>query len=209
MKARMIFAVGMLGTLAGSPAFASDDGVATGATDSKLRLQLQVEMLPVGSGKVTVGGDSTSNDTAVAYGITGMFDYAVTPYLSVGVAPRVVLNSKSKDAPASEDASKEIDLRARIMGHVPVWQRLEVYASVMPGYTIVTSTQDGQDSATGFAIGGAAGASYDVSPTVFVAAEVGYQRAFTSATLTAAGQMVSADLDLSYMHVGLGAGIRF
>jgi opacity protein-like surface antigen len=203
----MLLSAGALGALLSSSAFA-DDQVSTSAS-SKMRVQAQFELLPVGSGKGTLGGISMTTDTEVAYGISGAFDYALTPYLSLGVAPRLVFNVKSKDAASQDSADKELDLRARIHGHYPVASGIELFASLYPGYTIVMSSTDGVDSSTGFAIGGAVGLTYDVSPKLFVGGEVGYQRAFTSTTVSGGGQSVSADLDLSYMHIGLGAGTRF
>jgi hypothetical protein len=44
---------------------------------------------------------------------------------------------------------------------------------------------------------------------MFIGGEVGYQRAFTSSDIMVGAQSTSADLDLSYMHVGIGAGTRF
>jgi opacity protein-like surface antigen len=208
MMARMILAAGTLGTLLSSSAFAQDAGISTTASAPKMSVQAQVEVLPVGSASSSSDG-TTSSDAAVAYGITGAFDYAVTPYLSVGVAPRFVLNVTADNAEPGTKTSQEIDLRARLLAHFPVAQDLEVYASVMPGYTIVTSPVDEISSATGFAIGGAAGLTYNISPKLFVNGEVGYQRAFTSFDIKIADQTFHQDMDLSYMHVGLGAGTRF
>jgi opacity protein-like surface antigen len=205
----MILAAGTLGTLLSSSAFAQDAGISTTAPAPKMSVQAQVEVLPVGSASNSSDGMTTSSDAAVAYGITGAFDYAVTPYLSVGVAPRLVLNVNGKGADASEKSSQEIDLRARVLAHLPVAKDLEVYASVMPGYTIVTSPVDGISNATGFAIGGAAGLTYNVSPKLFVNGEVGYQRAFTTFDIMLPAQTLHQDVDVSYMHVGLGAGTRF
>jgi opacity protein-like surface antigen len=202
----MFLAAGAVALLS-SPAFA-DDSVSTTASDSKMRVEAQFELLPLGSAKTTVGAMSASNDTAVAYGISGAFDYAVMPYLSIGVAPRLVLNVKPSDS-QGDSSDKEIDLRARVHAHVPVTPGVELFASIYPGYTIVTSSMDGIDNSTGFAIGGAVGATYDVSPKLFIGGEVGYQRAFTSTKISAAGQSVTGDLDVSYMHIGLGAGTRF
>lgn len=210
MNARIMFAVGTLGALVSSAAFAEEqDGVASGAAARKLSASAQVELLPMGSGKTTFNGESMSQDAAVAYGVGAVVDYAINPYLSVGVAPRLVLNVKSSDAQDGEDASKQVDLRARIAGHLPVRPGLDVYAAVMPGYSIVTSSQSGVDSATGFALAGALGATYDVTPALFLGAEVGYQRAFLNQEQTILGQKLSADTDLSYLHVGVAAGTRF
>jgi len=209
MMARMILAAGTLGTLLSSSAFAQDAGISTTASAPKMSVQAQVEVLPVGSASHSEGGMTMSADAAVAYGITGAFDYAVMPYLSVGVAPRLVLNVNGKGDTASDKSSQQIDLRARLLAHFPVAKDVEVYASVMPGYTIVTSPTDGFSNATGFAIGGAAGVTFNVSPKLFVNGEIGYQRAFTSFDAKIANQTFNEDTDVSYMHVGLGAGTRF
>jgi opacity protein-like surface antigen len=192
-----------------SAAFAQEAGGMGDAAAHKLSASAQFELLPVGSGKVTVNGDSMSQDTAVAYGITAMFDYAINPYLSVGVAPRLMLNVKASDAPEGESGDKELDLRARITGHLPVAPGLDVYASLMPGYSIGLASEQGMDNVNGFGLGGAVGATYNLTPLMFVGAEVGYQRAFFSQDLTIVDQKITADTTLSYLHVGLGAGARF
>jgi len=210
MKTPMILAAATLASsFIASSAFAQEGGAPTSETSSKMRLGAQVEVLPVGSGKATLGGTTMTTDADIAYGVTGTFDYALTPYLSIGAAPRLVLNVIPNDAAPGGHADKELDLRARILGHFAVAPKLEVYASVAPGYTMLMSSEDGVSNATGFAIGGAAGLTYDISPKMFLSGEVGYQRAFTSADLTVGNQTMSGDLALSYMHVGLGAGTRF
>jgi opacity protein-like surface antigen len=210
MKARIILAAGTLGALISSSAFAEgEDTAGRSAPASGMRAAAQVEMLPLGSGKTTSDGSSMSRDTATAYGVTAMFDYAINPYLSVGVAPRLLLNVKSSDASAGETANKELDLRARITGRLPIQPGLELYAALTPGYAIVMSGQDGVNSATGFSLGGAVGATYDLTRSMFVGAEVGYQRAFTSQEQMILDQKLSLDLELSYLHVGIGAGARF
>jgi opacity protein-like surface antigen len=191
MKSRMILAASTLGALLSSPALA------------------EVELLPLGTADGSIGTLSASADTKLAYGISGAFEYAVAPFLSIGVAPRLILNVITEDATDGDSSDKALDLRARIRGHYAVSPGLELYASLSPGYTIVMSSEEGAESATGFAIAGALGATYDVSPKMFVGAEVGYSRAFTSADIMLGGPPITADLDLSYMHVGIGAGTRF
>jgi len=212
MKSRLILAAGSVATLVSSSAFAQDGGVSATAEAPKMTVAAHVEVLPVGSAKLSTQGISDSQDTAVAYGISGSFDYALTRYLSIGVAPRLVLNIKpNQDNPGTTDtkAGEELDLRAQIRGHVPVSPGLELYASITPGYSILMSPVDGEKDPRGFAIAGAVGATYDVSPKLFVSGEVGYQRVFTTTDVTNGNQTASVDMDLSYMHVGLGAGTRF
>lgn len=206
MNGRMFVVAGVLGSLLASPAFAEEDGLSS-AAKSKISAQAQFELLPMGSAKASLGGQSQSTDTAVAYGVTAMLDYAVTPYLSIGAAPRLVLNVNGNDSQAS--AGKEIDLRARVVGHVPVMPGLEAYASLSPGYAFLTGIAGGMDDPSGFAVAGALGATYDLTPRAFIGAEIGYQRAFTSTEMAVAGQKLGVDFDLSYLHVGLGAGTRF
>jgi hypothetical protein len=208
MMSRMILAGTTLGMLISSSVFADDIGNSASGAAPRMRVQAQVELLPIGSGKIAVGGTSMTADSAIAYGVSAMFDYAVTPYLSIGVAPRLVFNVAPDDA-EGDNADKELDLRARLLGHYPVAPRLELYAALTPGYAIVMSGTDGVNNATGFAVGGSAGLTYDLSPKAFISGEVGYQRAFTSTDMRVGGQSISADLDLSYMHVGIGAGTRF
>lgn len=208
MMSRMILAAAGLGTLLSSSAFAEDDHGPSSAAASRMRLQAQVEVLPLGSGKATIQDTSMTRDAATAYGVSGIFDYAVTPFLSIGVAPRLVFNVTPEDN-EGDDSDKQLDLRARIAGHYPVMPGVDLYAALSPGYTIVMSDTEGVNSATGFAIGGSVGATYDISPKMFVGAEVGYQRAFTSTDIAFGNQTTTEDLDLSYLHIGVGAGTRF
>lgn len=210
MKALMMFAVGSLATLASSSAFAEEASTSLTAEAPRMRLAAQVEVLPVGSAKESIGGQSESGDMDVAYGISAGFDYAVHKYLSIGVSPRLVLNVKPDiDGAEDVDANKAIDLRARLVAHYPVAPKLEIYGALTPGYSIVLSNNDFVSNATGFAIGGAVGATYDVSPNLFLTGEVGYQRAFTSADIDVLGSKMTDDVDFSYLHIGLGAGTRF
>lgn len=208
MNTRMTLVTGTLATLFAAPAFAQESA-APAASDSKLSAQAQVEVLPLGSAEATIGDMSMSSDAAVAYGVSGMFDYAITPNLSIGVAPRLLLNVRAADAAPEDKAGKELDLRARLLAHFPVAPNLSLYASLSPGYTIMMSGEDGVDDTKGFAIGGAAGVTYDVSPKLFLSGEVGYQRAFASDDLMLGDQKITIDSTLSYMHIGLGAGTRF
>jgi len=173
-----------------------------------MRVGAQFELLALGSATSRIADASMTTDLAVAYGITATFDYALTPYLSIGASPRLTFNL-IVDPANGDTADKELDLRAYIRAHYPVAHGLELYASVAPGYAIVLSSKDGTNDATGFAIGGAAGLAYDLSPKMFVAGEVGYQRAFTSTTIEMFSPLVKADLDVSYLHIGIGAGTRF
>lgn len=195
---------------AGTAAFADEAGATSTGSSSKMRASAQIEMLPVGELEAGVEGESFSTDTATAYGISAAFDYAVTPFLSIGVSPRLVLNVDSDESDEDSDPGKQLDLRARVLAHMPMAPKLEVYGYLSPGYSIAMFDDEELDDPTGFSLGGALGASYDVSSAMYLTGEVGYTKAFTSTdVMVGPGQSVEADLDLSYLHVGLGAGTRF
>jgi Outer membrane protein beta-barrel domain len=208
MNARIALATATLGAFASPPTFAEDGSASTTTAARRMRAQAQLELLPRGTLRSTLGNATNIADAAVAYGIAGAFDHAVTSYLRVGVSPRLVLNiAASNDQ--SDDADKEIDLRARVLGHYAVRPGVELYASLSPGYTIVLIDSDLIDNATGFAIAGAAGVAYDVSPTLFVSGEIGYQQTFTTTEAMFTTPAIPSKLELSYAHIGIGAGTRF
>lgn len=204
-------AVGVVSLLASSALAQEPSSSTATAAASKMSVGAQFELLPLGSAKATIEDQEfDSEDTAVAYGISAAFDYALTPFLKIGAAPRLILNVAPADDDGEEmDSDTAIDLRLRLLAHFPVAPKLQAYASLTPGYSIIMSSAEGVDNATGFAIGAAAGVSYDVSPAMFINGEVGYQRAFTGTSATVLDQTIDMDLDLSYLHVGVGAGTRF
>lgn len=207
MKAQMMIAASSLVALCSSSAFAQEGGATTAEAAPRMQMTAQLEMSPTGSvSGSAMGMDLGSDDTKIAYGISAGFDYALNKYVSVGVSPRLILNVITKSASDNADAAKEVDLRARLVGHLPIAPSLEAYAALTPGYSILMA--DGPD-ASGFALGGAVGVSYDLSPRMFLAGEVGYQRAFTSQDVGIGSQKITADLDVSLLHVGVGAGTRF
>lgn len=213
-SARAARTAGLLGALAAtllsSAALADDEGFLFTPPSPKTSAQAQVELLPTGSAKLSATGfNSQTTDTDTAYGISASFARDIHPNVSIGVAPRLILNVASDEDDSGDDSSTALDLRARVTAHFPVAPRMEAYASLSPGFTIIFPDEDDADSASGFAIGGAAGVTYEVSPTMFINGELGYQRAFTSTEIMSGGQDFDVDLDLSYLHLGLGAGTRF
>ena len=110
MKSRMILTAATLGTLVSASAFADDTSLSATAPAPKMRAQAQIELLPIGTGEGKIGDTSMSTDTAMAYGVSAMFDYAITPYLSIGVAPRLVLNVIS-DKPDDGYDAERVSLR--------------------------------------------------------------------------------------------------
>jgi len=188
---------------AAAPA-ATESAAPAAGPESKMRLGLNVVPMPFGKFTVGSGGVSASGDTAFAFGIMPFFDYLLTRNFFVGLGPMYTLNVKSKDATGS--ASKELDLQARIGGEVPASDQIEVYGYVAPGYSIIMppSGSGSSTNAKGFEVGFHAGGMFNVSPLVFLNAEVGYQLGFQKVTEGS----VSADAKSSFFQIGLGGGVH-
>ena len=199
MKTRITLATVTFASLFASSAFAQE------APASKLSASAQLELLPVGNAHVEAGDLENDEATATAFGVSGAIDYAVHPNVSVGFAPRVIFGVKASDAPDSVDAGTEYDLRARIKAHAAVAPRIEAYGFLAPGYSLITSPDEDDETSKGLAIGFGAGATYELSPTAFVSGELGYQLGFQGFEVQ--GQDVTAST--SYLHVGVGGGVRF
>jgi hypothetical protein len=178
------------------------DEAITSRVEPKIAVGAQVELLPLGSFHLASGQLSRNDSAEIAYGVSGTFDYALHRYLSIGFAPRLVMNVIAKDV-ANPDAAQQVDLRVRLKAHAQVAPGVEVYGYVAPGYSILFDR--GSDNISGLAIAFGAGVTYDLSPSTFLSGEVGYQVGFQSEKVL--GQTV--DLHASYLHVGFGAGARF
>jgi hypothetical protein len=203
VNTRIAFIAGTAVTLLASTAFAQDVE-SSASVASKASVGAQFELLPVGSFHLAIGEQSMDPSAAVAYGIGGTFDYAVHEHLSIGVAPRLVLNvvPSEDDGFDEDDDASQLDLRARLKAHTAVAPGVEAYGYLAPGYSILF---DDDDDASGFAIAVGAGATYDLTPATYLSGEIGYQKAFQGMEV----QGVDVEVNTSYLHLGFGAGTRF
>jgi hypothetical protein len=198
MKTQISLAIGLAGSLLATSAFAQEGAAAPAP---KLSAGAQIDLLPIGSYDVKVGEFESDGDLAFAYGIGASIDYAVTPMISVGFAPRYIMNVKDTDSDG--DAASELDLRLRVKASFPVSPGMAAYGFVTPGYSIIMAPEDAGDvdDPAGFAIGFGGGATYDVSPSLFVNGELGYQLGFQKSD--------AFEFQTAYLHIGFGAGTRF
>jgi hypothetical protein len=217
MKSRFVTTACLLGTLVATPVFAQEDPAAPPAASvteaakpaPRFTVGAQLELMPTGSFDISLSGPTgnadASFDTTTAFGVSGVFAYDVTRNLSIGVAPRLIMgvNFTVPDATDTGDDAKQFDLRARIAVHGEIAPKLQIYGYAAPGYSWLIPPDDDNDS--GFSIGGGAGASYDVTDAFYVNAELGYQIAYYSDENAG----LHADVDVSYLHLGLGGGARF
>jgi hypothetical protein len=197
--------VALLGSVAAAqeltPAVAADTSL---GESSKMRLGVVLSPMPSGTLKGSVGGFSGESDTKFAFGIVPTFDYSLNQFLFIGLAPQFIFNVKSDDSDG--DAAQELDLRARIGGIAKVADTIRVFGYAAPGYSIVMLPDqfDGIDNPAGFVIGFAAGAAFDLAPSTYLSAEVGYQIGYQSTEVL----NNNADFKTNYLHLGVGLGFR-
>jgi hypothetical protein len=162
------------------------------------------EVLPTGTYKLDVPGvGSDHSATEVAYGFAGQIDYWVTDTLSVGLAPRYILNVSRSDSNSSSDP--ELDLRLRGQYNHQVNPMFQLFGFVAPGYSIIILPGDA-DNPKGLAIGFGAGGRYLINDKLFAQGELGYQLGFQKIT-TISGNRVTIATD--YLHIGVGIGAQF
>ena len=199
MGIRLAIAAGSVCTLWSFPAFADESSTTPGPP--RIGVQAQLELLTRGSATYMQAAPPLTVDFDTAYAISGMLDYALTSFLRVGVAPRLILHVKDAGSPTNS-ANRAVDVRARIRAHYTI-SGLELYAAFLPGYEVILLTDSDRDGHyDGWALGGAVGATYHLSPTIFIGSEIGYQVAYNAID-------PSDTWKLSYMHIGLNAETRF
>jgi Outer membrane protein beta-barrel domain len=214
MKTRIALAFGIASSLIASSAFAEDIVGSTGV-EKKLRLGAQVDVLPGGTLDAKAQNFDKSFDLTTAYGIGLNFDYDVLPWLSVGLAPRYILNILPEDAGKDDKAIEQWDLRGRVTAHFPVIDKLQAYGFAAPGYSIIHDPNENDpeapDDPSGFVVAFGGGATYDITPSIYLAGEVGYQLGFQSTSIKNPlnGSSIDMDVTTNFLHIGLGAGARF
>jgi opacity protein-like surface antigen len=207
---------------AGEPAAAPADGAAAApapeaapppaaAAAPESKMQVGVAFLPMLLGKVSTGsgGDNTTYDLKLAYGVGLSFGYNVIAGLSVGVAPQLLFHVTGDQF---SPAAKEWDLMARIAYAYRVIPQLAIYAEILPGYSIISLPSDktymGEKppSPKGFMFAGGVGAAYDVTDLVFVNLGIGYQMALQKMSVNTVGDV---DVKTRFLRIAVGGGVKF
>jgi hypothetical protein len=182
------------------------------AATSAGRFRVGVSFLPMLGGSVALGptGSSTSYNLDAAKGLGLWFGYRIVAGLSVGIAPQLVFGLSAKDSAGYPliDSEKEYDLMARIAYAYTVIPRLDVYAELLPGYSLVTynDIKEGVQTprAHGAVLGGGLGAAFDITGHLFVNAGIGYQVGFQKSH-----GISLRDVKTSFLRIALGVGVKF
>jgi hypothetical protein len=204
MKTRLGITLGLAGSLLASPVLAQEGAVSSQAS-SKGSIGVQLDLLPAGTLSIDGPNFEDSTDAAAAFAIGGTLDFDVTPFISIGAAPRLIFNVTNDGADDDADAAKQIDLRARVKVHGPVAPKVQAYGFFAPGYSVILSPVEEDDDPTGLVVAFGGGLTYDVSSKAYLSAELGYQLGFQSIEV----QGTTVDVTTDYLHFGFGAGTRF
>jgi hypothetical protein len=182
--------------LMGCAALAAGVSVAGAAHAEKMEIGGRASLMPAGTLKLAARGNTASFDAATAFAFGGTFAYDLAPNFSIGAAPQLIINVKSKDDTTS---AKQLDLLARATAHLPTGDGLELYGFAAPGFSMIFLPED-DETPSGFLLGFGAGVAYAMSPTLTFTAELGYQLGFQSTTI----QGVNVDVQSDYLHLGVG-----
>lgn len=174
------------------------------ASAGKLSAGAQIAVAPLGSVHVEIDNSDYEEDfdLSVAYGIAGQVDYWVTPKISVGLAPRVLLNLKLKDSTLdSDDAAKQIDIPVRVAYNHMINDKLTGFGYLALGYSMIMPPGDDAETNSGVGIGFGAGGRWALNEKMFTTAELGYDIGFQKEE--------NGAFATKFLHIGLGVGSHF
>lgn len=188
----------------GAPGRARAQGM-TESSPSKVWIGGHLGLSPIGTLKVEAQDVSGSVDAATAFEIGGRAGLQITPLLSIGVAPTILLNVKDKDA---NNSASELDLPLRVELGGEVAPKIRIYGFAAPGYTILFPPSDSMGNTThpsGFMIGFGGGVGYRVAPRFAVMGELGYQFRFVSETEQVLNTSVDVSAQFNYLTFAVAA----
>jgi opacity protein-like surface antigen len=164
--------------------------------------ELGAEAIIVPTGEITVGDDDLDSESAVAYGVGALLDFAISPNISVGFAPRYIFNIKGEGFDEDADGASQLDLMVRVTGRAPLSRGAELFVFGAPGYSMIFLPEDLEDfdDPTGFTVGVGGGARFKLNPSLALVGEVGYSWGFQSTEVLDEDVDVQTDL----LHVGIG-----
>jgi len=167
-----------------------------------------LDLMPVGSLDLKVATESRSADTSMAWGFGGLVEKHINPVVSVGVAPRYVVDLKGADAPKS---ASQLDLRARFALGGEAAPGTRLYALASPGFSWMFLPDDpghanSPRTSSGFVLGVGAGVQVALAPKLVLVVEAGYQLGFQNGT-SYVDNSSGVDFTLSSSFLQLSVGL--
>jgi hypothetical protein len=193
-------ATGQAAPVADAPMVASQ---ADAPAASGRKLQVGLSFLPMGLGKWVYRPDAKADlvksDAYVGYGVGVSVAYEVLPHLLVGLAPQIIYNVQEKTPQFWAKPVSEWDLMARIAYSYPIVETINLYAEVLPGYSLIRS----EAGSAGLVLAFGAGVAMDLTDRVFINIGGGYQIGFQK------NGDSSLESQTRYVRFALGAGMKF
>ncbi len=183
------------------------------STSKPTRLGVVFSILPVGTLAVreNIQGSGSTNasvDSAFAVAVAPTLDILASPYFSFGLSPQVIF--RVGGAGSSAQSAKEVDIRARLTGRLPVSSAgTAVYARLSPGFSMVVFPTPRSDEASvpdpkGFVVDLSVGTEIAVLPRLLAVIDLGYQLGLQSADI---GDTTFEGT--RYLHLGAGLAVGF
>jgi len=197
--------VGLTETMISGPATAAtataEDAGTAPADASKMRVGVMLVRTPFGVLRRESVESESSVNSGFAFALMPTFDCVPRPDVFIGLAPSYTFHVKVRGADV--DPSRQLDLLLRLGGTAPAGHRLHPYGYLALGYSFISGLPDGS-GAQGMVIGLHAGSLLDLTPTLFLEAEVGYQTGFQRNVHS----LTESDARTTFVQLGAGVGVR-
>jgi hypothetical protein len=174
----LLIGLASLATLA--PRLAHAQAVPEPPWDARLWYGADLKVSPIGTETSTSPGREGTSELNIMYTLGAVFDFRALPFVSIGVAPSVILNW------AFRGNFMLLDLPARMTVGAQVAPGTRLYAFGTAGYehTIGFPSDDpNEESARGFVVSAGAGLAHRIMPKLAVTGEIGYQVHFMTARI--------------------------
>jgi hypothetical protein len=177
----------------------------TGASHARAQegLSLGALVLPMPTGRIEtrVFGGRSTEDADPALGLAAWLDLRLHRNFSLGFVPQLTFNVKADGSRG--DPARELDLLVRATAWVPVAPTVDLHLFAAPGYSLIflPDDLDGFDNPRGFVLQFGAGASFSVTRSLSLIAQLGYQFGDQE---TEGPLGIDVDVSTKYLHVGFG-----
>ena len=195
--------VGLTAAMISSTANAAAGERSSAAGAGADRMRVGVTLLPMPVGVLQSGGAAaeTSVGSVFALAVMASFDLVTYPNAFVGFAPSYAFHIKARGADVAP--RQELDLLLRLGYTAPVGRRLHAYGYLAPGYSFIYGIR-AAGGVQGLVIGVHGGARLDLTPSLFLGAELGYQAGFQRDLYS----LMESNERASFVQVGVGVGVR-
>lgn len=145
-----------------------------------------------------VDGQSASEESNSPLGVGGFIEGRVSPYITIGFAPRILIGVRAEPA---EDSGTQYDLRGRMRIGNMVAPRAHLHGIVTAGYSIISNVFADDFTSSGLILGAGIGLAYTINPRLLLIGELSYQVG------SQGGELMGTDVEASSKFLTLGIGV--